>query len=142
MKPHTTLLATTNSSEAEHRKILVDFIISHADGDKKPYLKISILGYSCLGLLDSGSSSTLVSKEGCDILLGLGLVLDSSRQPVCKVANGNVCTTIGTIKAHVQLLNKIYVLDILVVPNLSSKLILGMDFWVGMDVIPDLWPVA
>lgn len=138
VKPREVFLAVYNSDKILQRKTLVDFIISHANGDKRPYLEVTILGHPMLGLLDSGSSSTLVSKEGADILLGLGLMLDTSQQTTCKVADGNTCATIGTIRAPVSLLNKVHLLDILLVPNLSSTLILGMDFWLGMDVIPDL----
>lgn len=138
VKPHVNVLASTCSVELIQRKTLVDFIISHANEDRRPYLQVTVLGYPLLGLLDSGSNSTLVNKEGGDILLSLGLILDTTRRMTCKVANGSTCTAVGTIRVPVCLINKVHVLDILLVPNLSSTLILGMDFWLGMDVIPDL----
>lgn len=132
------LLAKPHPVEVIQRKTLVDFIISHASEDRRPYMEVSILGRPMLGLLDSGSNRTLVSKDGSEILLGLGLELNTSCQTTCTVADGNTCTTVGTIRTPIRLINKVYILDILVVPNLSSTLILGMDFWLSMDVIPDL----
>lgn len=120
------------------RKALVDFIVAHADDDRRPYLEITVLGYPMLGLLDSGSSVTLVGNTGMNILLGLGLELDTSSVVTCTVADRSTCTTVGKIRTPVCLMNKIQILDILVVPNLASDLILGMDFWLGMDVVPDL----
>lgn len=55
-------------------KVLVDFIVTHVDGDKRTYLEITVFGYSMLDLLDS-SSITLVWKAG---LLGLEMELDTS----------------------------------------------------------------
>ena len=55
------------------RKALVDYILAHREGDKRPYLQVTVLGYPFLGLLDSGSSVTLVGRSGLDILLVLDL---------------------------------------------------------------------
>ncbi|KAK5643158.1 hypothetical protein RI129_007003 [Pyrocoelia pectoralis] len=35
-------------------------------------------------------------------------------------------------------MGKIKLIDILIVPELSHTLILGMDFWLAMDIVPDL----
>lgn len=76
--------------------------------------------------------------EGYQVLAQLGLKLDSTRKVKCSVANGQECVSIGVVKTPVCLMGKVCVLDILVVPTLSSKLILGVDFWFSMDIVPDL----
>lgn len=135
VKPRKDLLAMPHSVEIIQRKTIVDFIISHASEDRRPYMEVSILARSMLGLLDSGSNRTLVGKNGCDILLSLGLVLNISRQTICTVADGSTCAAVGAIRTPICLINKAYILDILVVPSLSPTLILGMDFWLSIDVI-------
>ncbi|KAJ8983608.1 hypothetical protein NQ317_004246 [Molorchus minor] len=105
-------VATPSSTCSVEKQALVNYIISHADGDQRPYLEINILGHPMLGLLDSGSR------------------LHDTRKVKCSVANGQVCSGIGVVKTPVCLMGKVSVLDILVVPALSNKLILGTDFLV------------
>ena len=129
-------VSTTNATDFRNR-ILLDYIISHAQGDKRPYLQVDIMGYSMLGLLDSGASRTIVGLPGYEILLSLGLKL-VKQSSSCTVANGQVCNSIGYISAPITLVDKTRIIDIIVLPGLSHKIILGIDFWKAMDIIPDL----
>lgn len=45
-------------------RILLDFILAHAKGDQRPYLRVQILGLSALALLDSGALRTVVGAKG------------------------------------------------------------------------------
>jgi hypothetical protein len=111
--------------------------MAHAHGDQRPYLKIEVIGYPILGLLDSGASRTLVGLPGYEILKSLGLVLQ--KQTVkCTVANGQSCSSIGYIQVPITLMNKTRIIDVLVIPELSHTLILGIDFWKIMEIVPDL----
>ena len=118
-------------------KCLLDFIISHVNGDERPYLEIFILGYSVLGLLDSGASRTIVGQPGLKILESLGLELIKF-PTTCTVANGERCSSIGYIQTPLTLLDKTRMIDVLVLPDLAHQLILGIDFWKIMGIIPDL----
>lgn len=115
----------------------MDYVISHARKDQRPYLEISILGFQLLGLLDSGASCTIVGYKGRDLLLSLGLRIDF-RSGYCTVANGRSCQSSGIIQAPMSLMGKTRLIDILVVPELPHTLILGIDFWKAMNIIPDL----
>lgn len=117
---------------------MLDFIISHADGDNRPYLKVDIFGKQILGLLDSGASRTIMGSPGWKLLRDLGLKVNLENSPSCFVANGQNCSSLGTVTVPCKLETKVIVLDILIVPSLSHTLILGMDFWRSMDIIPDL----
>lgn len=123
--------------DAKH-KVILDFIISHAEGDQRPYLEVSVLNYPILGLLDSGATNTLVGQPGLEILLKLGLNLDTRKQVNCTVANGQTCFSKGVIRAPFCLMGKIHILEVLVVPQLPHTLILGTDFWLVMGIVPDL----
>lgn len=120
------------------QKVLIDYIISHATGDQRPYLKVTVFDVSILGLLDSGNAAAIVGTAGINILLKLGLKIDRTRITRCTVANGQTCCSVGTISTPFRLLDRVRVLDVLVVPSLYSTLILGADFWVSMDIVPDL----
>lgn len=133
--PPSSIFSTDDSTLSN--KHLLDFILSHAHGDERPYLEISILGYKMLGLLDSGASRTIVGHTGYDILKSLGLQL-IKKPSNCTVANGQICASVGYISAPVTLINKTHFIEILVLPELSHQLILGVDFWKIMKLIPDL----
>lgn len=119
------------------KKAVLDFILSHSHGDERPYLEISILDVPLLGLLDSGASRTLVGKPGYEILLRLGLKLQK-KSVTCTVANGQSCVSVGSISTPITLQGKTRVIEILVLPELTHKLILGVDFWKSMEIVPDL----
>ena len=134
----TTPVSNFSRGSAHSNQIIIDYILSHAVGDQRPYLEISVLGRSMLGLLDSGSSLTIVGTAGFEFLQELGLPLDNTRRPQCVVANGQPCCCMGTITAPVCLRGEVRVIDFVVVPEVSAFLILGMDFWKTMGVVPDL----
>lgn len=101
-------------------------------------MRVHILGHPILGLLDSGATRTIVGQPGVDILKNLGLKLDQNTSSNCTVANGQRVSVIGTFHTPVSLMEKVHVIDILVAPELSHTLILGVDFWKIMDIVPDL----
>lgn len=119
-------------------KSVLDFIISHAKNDERPYLEVDILGNLVCGLLDSGASRTIVGNLGWNFLRELDLKLDPSSKINCVVANGTNCSSIGCVSVPFKLMNKVEILDVVVVPELPHFLILGVDFWKIMQIIPDL----
>lgn len=61
-----------------------------------------------------------------------------SKVSQCMVAKGNICSSVGSYSVHMQLKDKIKVMEILIVPDLQHKLIHGIDFWQEMKIIPSL----
>lgn len=117
---------------------VVNYILSHLNGDQRPYLEVSILGIKLCGLLDSGASLSILGQHGWDSLKQLNLPLDPADNPQCRVANGKVCTSLGSVTLPVRLIDRIKLIRFVVVPDISSSLILGMDFWRAMEIVPDL----
>lgn len=66
---------------------ILDYIMSHADGDRRPYVEISILGTKMLGLLDSGATHTFMNDEGWRKLQSLGFRLAAEEEFSCTVRN-------------------------------------------------------
>lgn len=134
---------TTDSSlvnpttEAKFSAVL-SYVLCHAKDDRRPYLRVQIYGQQFLGLLDSGCNVTVVGKFGWEILKG-AVVLNETTQTKCTVASGHVCEVIGSLYLPITLENKTIVLLVLVVPSLPHSLILGIDFWSKMGLIPDLF---
>lgn len=125
------------SSGLDRNQILLDFVLQHASDDARPYLKLTIFNCPILGLLDSGASRTVAGNTGYILMQRLGLTLQV-RQTQCSVANGQKCISIGYVSAPICLMGKIRLIDILVVPDIPHTLILGVDFWRAMGIVPDL----
>lgn len=118
-------------------QVILDYVLAHAGDDNRPYLNVSILGRNFLGLLDSGATRTILGGSGWEALKSL-CRLDTSESIRCTVANGQKCDGIGTVELPMRLQNRVRIMRILVVPTLAHQLILGIDFWKEMEVIPNL----
>lgn len=119
--------AATDSTLAERTKIIIDYVLQHASGDRRPYLQVQVFNYPILGLLDSGASRTIVGQSGWRILQKLGLQLQS-QETNCIIANGQKCISLGHVPCPMEVLGRIQVVDVLVVPDIPHTLILGVDF--------------
>lgn len=117
--------------------VILDYVLAHAKGDQRPFLSVSIFGKELLGLLDSGASKTIVGSSGWEILKPL-CKLHPSPMTNCTVANGQNCSIAGMLRLPISLRDRVILLETLVVPSLPHTLILGIDFWTRMGIIPDL----
>jgi hypothetical protein len=70
-------------------------------------------------------------------LQNLGLPLQPSVVD-CTVADGRICKSLGSVRAPIDLLGKVRLVEIHVVPDLTEGLLLGKDFWKTMEVVSDL----
>ncbi|KAG5870678.1 hypothetical protein JTB14_023894 [Gonioctena quinquepunctata] len=78
-------------------------------------------------------------NKGWKLLKDIGLsTLDRTGVSSVTVANGDKCECLGVLHVPVRLKDPEKIIDILVVPDLSHTLILGVDFWVRMGIVPDL----
>lgn len=97
-----------------------------------------MLGQAFFGLLDSGANRTFINQETWDKLRCIGLRLDTSRQATCRVANDEECECLGIVSAPVRLKNVVKVIDFYVLPRLRHSLVLGIDFWSKMGIVPNI----
>lgn len=116
---------------------VLDYIIDHAVNDQRPFPQVSIYGRTILALLDSDASRTILGGPGWSVLRKSCRV-NSSRIRECTIANGQVCKAIGSVYIPIVLRDRTRVFEVLVVPSLPHQLILEIDFWVKMGIIPDL----
>lgn len=125
-------------SKSAENKVILDYVFAHAKGDKRPFLNVSIFSRTFLGLLDSRCTSTILGASGWNILHGL-CSLNSTEIQTCSVANGQTCNSIGYVYLPICLQGRTKVIKVLVVPSIPHELILGIDFWTLMGIIPDLF---
>lgn len=126
----------TQPASYENRVIL-SYVFAHAKGDERPYLNVSIYGVRFTGLLDSGASRTIMGRIGWDHLKNV-CQLEHSDIENCSVANNTTCSVVGQVSLPIKLRDRVRIIKILVVPEVSQTLILGVDFWSKMGIIPDL----
>lgn len=112
--------------------------MDHVTGDERPYLKVDILGVTLLGLLDSGASTTIIGRLGWKLIMDLGLQLDTRTRVNCKVANGQICQSVGECNVPFRLRDRLKLMKVLIVLEVPHTLILGADFWKVMGIVPDL----
>jgi len=89
-------------------------------------------------LLDSGPSRTILGSPGWAMLNAL-CSIQPSRRVDCMVANRQTREVLGTVQLPIRLKERVILLDTLVLPDLPHVLILGVDFWTKMRIIPDLY---
>jgi RNase H-like domain found in reverse transcriptase/Reverse transcriptase (RNA-dependent DNA polymerase)/Integrase zinc binding domain/Integrase core domain len=106
--------------------------------DPRPYLPVTIMGKTFVGLLDSGSSRTIVNDTGSKYLKELGLITSPGNIPEVLVADGRPCPSNGIITAPVTLNSITKLIDIIIVPSISPQLVLGTDFWTAMNLVVDI----
>lgn len=118
------------------RKLLVSAIVSNPS-DMRYYAKISFLDYTEYGLLDTGAS---ISCIGSDLAK-----TDFSKHPnfvKCrshvKTADGSIQNVKGLLDVDVSFKETSRRLRLFIIPSISQRLILGIDFWRTFGLIPDI----
>ncbi|KAL1116779.1 hypothetical protein AAG570_005251 [Ranatra chinensis] len=110
-----------------------DGVLDSRKGDRCPHLVVNVYGQPLLGLLDSGASGTLVGGEGWRVLRGLGLRDYEGGATHVTMADGSRCVVHGCVDLPFELEGRVRVISALVVPSLTTPLILGTD-------VGELWP--
>lgn len=106
--------------------------------DGRMYLAVELYGKMYYGLLDSGATVTVMGRKGWEKLERLGVQLAPSWYEAVKVANGQRCPVLGQVDISITVEGRTRLCTIQVVPDLDSELILGMDFWKLMGIVPSI----
>lgn len=121
----------------EYQRSKIDALFSTIGSDPRPYLKVSVYGINLVGLLDSGASQTVVGRAGWQKLSNLKLPLEKSIHSV-SLANGKRCDILGVVNLPINLSSKVRLVKCLVVLDIPDEIMLGIDFWRDMDILPSM----
>lgn len=132
-------LIAERETRFQKNKVVLDYVLEQSKNDERPYVTVEILGSKILALLDSGATHTVLGGTGWEILSSIGLIPDKKRSPWCTIANGDSVPSLGTLTLPIRLQNKLAVVDILVAPDVPHTLLLGIDFWKAVGIIPDIF---
>jgi len=112
-------------------------------GDGRMYLPVSMFGRLYYGLLDYWAGVSVIGGEGWARLSRLRVPLLSSDYTTVKVANGQLCQISGTVQVPVTVGDEfVRLARFCIVPSLTSELILGIDFWKLMNIVPDVTTIT
>lgn len=101
-------------------------------GDNRPFLQVDVFGTGILGLVDSGSSHTIISYK---IFQTLNASLEDKSPPVSiRTANGSTSKIEGVSTLPIHFFGRVRLLSVFVLRELSVDLILGMDFLASFGI--------
>lgn len=121
-------------------KYIISAIINNVN-DKRFYARIQFLNFEEHGLLDTGANVSCI----CSSLAEHDFSQYEKFVPVkscVRTADGNVQKTAGYIHVDVSFRGEIKVLKILIVPTITQRLILGLDFWQAFNLGNDVFHSA
>lgn len=102
----------------------------------RPYVAVNLNNKQLIGLLDSGSSTTILGNGSHEYLLAAGFQLDTVDNINFIAAGGNKLKSIGVLNLPVSFQDQTHTLKLFVVPGIKHSLILGMDFWRVFGLFP------
>lgn len=97
---------------------------------------MTINSKSLTGLLDTGSSTTILGNGSHESLLKSGFKLHQTDTAEFITAGGEKLNSLGVIYLPVSFYGQTHTLKAYVVPNIKHHLILGMDFWRSFGLFP------
>lgn len=99
---------------------------------------VDVLGVKLRGLLDSGATKTLIGGSGWEKLRHLGVRPEPKGDSRVLMADGTPAYVEARLTLPFQLDDEVKILETLLVPHLPHEVLLGLDFWRAMKVIPNI----
>lgn len=118
------------------KKFLVSAIVSNST-DNRYYAKVSFLDITEYGLLDTGASISCVGSDLARVDFSKFSNFTRCKTHV-KTADGNAQQVIGWINVDITFKDIIRNLNLFIIPSLSQRLILGIDFWKNFNLMPNV----
>jgi hypothetical protein len=104
----------------------------------RPFLNFTIDGIPFSGLLDSGSSLTILGNNSHLDLLKKGYSLSKSCPLSVATANNHKLQSLGYIDLLMTFNNQTHAIRAYAFPEIHPSIILGVDFWKTFNLIPEL----
>ena len=105
---------------------------------RRPFLDVSLGDIAVCGLLDTGSSVTILGADSHKYLIEIGYTLHQNQSLTLSTANSSTVRTIGYMSLPFKFNNRCQVIRAVVAPDIGTSLILGMDFVREFDLAPEI----
>lgn len=118
------------------RRLLISTIISNPT-DMRYYAKVKFLNFIEYGLLDTGANISCIGAELAKHDFSKYDTFTKCKSSV-KTADGQTQNVVGWVYVDIHFRDKFKSIQLFIIPTISQKLILGIDFWKAFDLIPDI----
>ena len=106
--------------------------------DNRPYILVEILGVEICGLLDFGSTSTVIGAAGIPVIENLNLNIREPTHLSISTADNTEKKIVGVVDLPLVVDGSCQVISAIVVPSLPHSFIFGCDFILRFDLMEDL----
>jgi hypothetical protein len=108
--------------------------------DVRPHLVVRIFDEKFYGLLDSGASMSILGSSAGDIFIRSGVKLNPSEEvDFVSTANDSQARVLGYLNLPVTLNNITRVIKFFVIPDVTTPVIFGVDFWKAFNLAPKIF---
>lgn len=116
-------------------------IIEAPVGDNRPHCEVSIFREKISGLLDSGANVSVLGK-GAEKLLEKWNLERREQNAWVRTADGNRLKATESVILPMQFNGKTKYVQVLIVPEITKTLILGMNFWNSFSITPAVHEIS
>lgn len=118
------------------KKFLISAIISNSS-DQRFYAKVSFLNFNEYGLLDTGANISCIGGELAKQNFSSLTNYTKCRSEV-KTADGQSQQVTGWLSVEIEFTGIKRLLNLFIIPSITQKLILGIDFWNAFNLLPNV----
>lgn len=105
--------------------------------DNRPYINVNVYGQPVTALLDSGANLSCLGQSSLKMIKQFNLKVSKSKLQSLTTADGTKQKIEGFCQLPICVGSECRIIDILIVPSLQCKLILGSDFCKLFSLIVD-----
>lgn len=105
--------------------------------DGRPHIDLKIQGIPALALLDTGATKSYVNEIIARKCANRNATVVAKKDHVI-LANGNTSNTMGRVRAKVEIGDAVIYYDFIIMPKLTSEVVLGIDILKELEVKLDL----
>lgn len=116
------------------KKMIIDSIIE-SEVDGRMYANIELENEAVFGLLDSGASISVLGNECWELVKKIGAEVKEYKNQV-RTADGKSHNIVGFCNVNTKYNGMSKLLCFYLIPNLSQKVYLGMNFWREFSLVP------
>lgn len=122
------------------KKIVRAASISEVSGsdDLRPHAEVSINGHKLTGLMDTGASISCLGKEALQTLHQCKMKWKEYSGGRIHTASGHSQEIIGFVDTEIEFRGEIKKIRLFIIPSLTNKLYLGVDFWIKSNILPKI----
>ncbi|XP_058445453.1 uncharacterized protein LOC131426604 [Malaya genurostris] len=113
----------------------VDEHFIHVSNDDRPHIEVSAYDIPLIGLLDSGANRSILGRGAQQLIQICKLKVYNTEVDVV-TASGEKLIVSGYVSLPITFNGTTKLIDMLIIPSLRRRLILGSDFWKAFGIVP------